>query len=280
MSEGYEYEDLLYEVADPVAIVTLNRPDRMNAFRAQTMRELRHAIERASDDPRVVGIVVVGSGKGFCVGLDASDLSAAVDAGPQSSAQDTTGNEAPTLFSYILDVPKPVIAAVNGMCAGGGFVLAMLCDLRFVADTAAFNTVFARRGLIAEHGTSWFLPRVVGLSRALDLLWSSRTVGAEEAFAIGLADRLTSPEELVETAVDYVRNLAETTSPESIRATKKLVHDHLHMSWPEAAVEADEAMQIAVAGPDFKEGVASFLEKRPPKFGRIGRTRSADGDAP
>lgn len=270
------YEDLTYVVDDPVALITLNRPDRMNAFRGQTMQELREAIERASADPRVVGIVLTGAGKGFCVGLDAADLSAAVEAGPQSAGQGTSAGEPPTLFSYILDVPKPVIAAVNGMCAGGGFVLAMLCDLRFVADGAVFNTVFTRRGLISEHGTSWFLPRIVGLSRALDLLWSSRSVPAAEALAIGLADRMTEPDALLDTAVDYIRNLAETTSPEALRVVKTLVHDHLHTPWPQAAVEADEAMQVAVAGPDFKEGVASYLEKRAPRFGRVGTAVDAD----
>lgn len=270
-----EYEDITLVLDDPVALITLNRPNRMNAFRGRTMHELRHAIELASADPRVVGIVITGAGRGFCVGLDAGDLAGAVEAGPQSAGAGTSGDEPPTLFSYILDVPKPVIAAVNGMCAGGGFVLAMLCDLRFASDAAVFNTVFTRRGLISEHGTSWFLPRIVGLSRALDLLWSSRSVPAAEAFSMGLADRLTTPDELVRAATDYVRELARTTSPESLRAIKSMVHDHLHMSWPEAAVEADEAMQAAVAAPDFKEGVASFLEERPPSFARLGE--AADG---
>lgn len=269
-----DFEDIRYEVEDPVAVITLDRPDRMNAFRTRTMHELRAAVTMAAADPRVVGIVITAEGRGFCVGLDAADLQNAAASEPQSTAQGTVGAEAPALFSYLLDVPKPVIAAVNGMAAGGGFVLAMMCDLRFAAADARFNTVFTRRGLISEHGTSWFLPRVVGLSRALDLLWSARTVEADEAHRIGLVDRITTPEDLVQEAVAYVRNLAETTSPEALRVIKGLVHDQLHMSWYDAAVQSDEAMMDAVAAPDFKEGVASFLERRPPRFGRVGGTGS------
>lgn len=265
-----EYEDITYAVEDPVAVITLDRPDRMNAFRGRTMAELRDAIEIAAADPRVVGIVVTGNGRGFCVGLDASDLGEAVEAGPRSAAEAASGDEPPALFAYIRNVPKPVIAAVNGMCAGGGFVLATACDLRFMSSEAVFNTVFSRRGLIAEHGTSWSLPRIVGLSRALDLLWSSRPVAADEALTLGLADRVTVGDELLETAKEYIRQLALTTSPESLRVTKALVYGHQETSWFDAAVEADKAMQRAVSGPDFREGVASYLERRSPNFRRVG----------
>lgn len=271
-----EYEDITYDVEDPVAVITLNRPDRMNAFRARTMTEIRAAMESAAADPRVVGIIITGNGRGFCVGLDASDLGDAVQAGPRSAAAAANGNEPPALFAYIRDIPKPVIAAVNGTCAGGGFVLATACDLRFASSDAVFNTVFSRRGLIAEHGTSWSLPRIVGLSRALDLLWSSRPVTADEAYALGLADRVVAGGDLLGTAKDYVRQLDLTTSPESLRVTKALVYRHQETSWFDAAVEADEAMQQAVSGPDFREGVASYLERRSPSFRRIGSAQTGE----
>jgi enoyl-CoA hydratase/carnithine racemase len=267
------YDDIMVDITDPVAVIELNRPERLNAFRTQTMHELRDAVERAAADERVVGIVITAKGRGFCAGLDSADLAAAAAAEPRSSRE--RPDEAPALFSYLLDIPKPIIAAVNGVAAGGGLVLALMCDLRFAADGAVFNTVFSRRGLISEHGTSWLLPRLVGLSRALDLLWSSRPVSADEALAIGLVDRVVSPENLRSTATDYVRGLAETTSPASLKVIKQLVHRHLDAPWSTAAGEADEAMQESVRSQDFKEGIASYLEKRPPQFGRLGKSQSS-----
>jgi enoyl-CoA hydratase/carnithine racemase len=264
------YEDILFEVADPVAAIVLNRPDRLNAFRTQTMHELRDAVGRAAADERVVGIVITATGRGFCAGLDSADLAQAAAPGTEPRSSRERPDEAPALFSYLLDVPKPVIAAVNGVCAGGGFVLAMMCDLRFAAEDAVFNTVFSRRGLIAEHGTSWLLPRMVGVSQALDLLWSSRPVSADEALSIGLVDRVVDADDLRSTATDYVRKLAESTSPRSLKVIKDLVYRHLGTPWPVAAVEADEAMQDSVRRDDFLEGIASFLEKRPPRFQRLG----------
>ncbi|WP_208613691.1 enoyl-CoA hydratase-related protein [Rhodococcus koreensis] len=263
-------------MTDPVALITVNRPDKLNAFRTQTMHELRDAVNRAVADDRVVGIVITGAGRAFCVGLDAADLAAAVDQPPRSTSEGTEGSEPPALFSYLLDVPKPVIAAVNGTCAGGGFVLAMMCDLRFASDGAAFHTVFSKRGLIAEHGTSWLLPRLIGVSRTLDLLWSSRRVEAEEAQSLGFVDRVTTSDLLVSSAVEYVVALAENTSPRSLQVIKELVHRHLDLPWPAAAVEADEAMQRSVRSDDFREGVASFMEKRPPRFERIAIEVSRD----
>ncbi|SEB64806.1 Enoyl-CoA hydratase/carnithine racemase [Rhodococcus koreensis] len=277
-----DYEDLIYEVTDPVALITINRPKQRNAFRGQTMHELRHAVESAVADERVVGIVATGAGEGFCVGLDAANLVQAVKNGPRSTSEATVGSEAPALFSYLRDVPKPVIAAVNGTCAGGGFVLAIMADLRFVAKSAAFHTVFSKRGLIAEHGTSWLLPRLIGVGRALDLLWSSRRVDAAEAASIGLADRVVDDDDLVDTAVSYIRDLAKSASPRSLSVSKELVYNHLDREWHEAAVDADVAMQNSVRSADFAECVASFVEHRPPRFFRIGdpgRDGAVVGDA-
>jgi enoyl-CoA hydratase/carnithine racemase len=261
------YDDIRYVVDDPVALITLNRPSRMNAFTAVTMREIRHALERSMEDRRVVGTVITGEVGAFCAGLDAASLAEAAENTPDMSAVPA---DQLAIFSYIRQLPKPVIAAVNGMCAGGGLVLALMCDLRFAAEDAVFTTVFSKRGLIAEHGTSWLLPRLVGSGRALDLLWSSRRVSGAEAFAMGLAERLASPGQVVEEAIAYVRDLAESTSPLSLKVIKELVNAHWSTSFDEAAEEGHRAMRASLETPDFAEGVQSFLERRAPKFGRIG----------
>jgi enoyl-CoA hydratase/carnithine racemase len=169
----------------------------------------------------------------------------------------------------LLRVPKPVIAAVNGPAAGGGFVLACMSDVRFASSEASFTTVFSKRGLISEHGTSWILPRLLGAGRALELLWSSRKVSAEEALRIGLVEFVTPPAELVERAQAFVRELAANASPGSLRETKRLVYDHLGVGVEPALHDADAAQWRALDHPDALEGAQSYLEKRPPKFTRI-----------
>jgi enoyl-CoA hydratase/carnithine racemase len=170
------------------------------------------------------------------------------------------------LFSFLADIGKPVIAAVNGVAAGGGFVLAMMSDLRFMADGATLITIFSKRGLIAEHGTSWALPRLVGLSRALDLLWSSRRVDAAEAYRIGLADRVAPPEALLDTVEAYVEEMAATVSPRSVAVMKKQVLAHAAMTFDEAAAETATAIDESLTHPDAAEGAASFVQRRPPQF--------------
>jgi enoyl-CoA hydratase/carnithine racemase len=262
------YSQIRYLVDDPVAVLTLDRPSRMNAFTAVTLQEIRHALERSMADRRVVGTVITGAGSAFCVGLDAASLAEAAERPPDTDANRVE----PALFSYIRGLPKPVIAAVNGMCAGGGFVLALMCDLRFVAEDAVFTTVFSRRGLVAEHATSWLLPRLVGTGRALDLLWSSRRVSGSEAVEMGLAERLAEPGQVVEAATAYVKELAASTSPQSLKITKELVHAHWSASFESAAHDGHGATMRSLGEPDFAEGVASFLAHRAPTFDRIGET--------
>jgi enoyl-CoA hydratase/carnithine racemase len=264
---GHAYSDIRYQVDDPVAVITLNRPSRMNAFTALTLAEMRHALERSMADRRVVGTVITGEGNAFCVGLDATSLAEAAEQPPDPNGIPA---DQPALFSYIRELPKPVIAAVNGMCAGGGFVLALMCDLRFAAADAVFTTVFSKRGLIAEHATSWLLPRLVGNGRALDLLWSSRRVSGSEAVEMGLAERLAQPGQVLAMAMAYVEDLAHSTSPRSLQITKELVSAHWSASFETAAREGHRATMLSLRQPDFAEGVASFLEHRAPKFERIG----------
>jgi enoyl-CoA hydratase/carnithine racemase len=231
------------------------------------IEEIRAAVEQAAADERVVGIVITGTGRAFSAGLDAGDLQRSTREGaPESDSRDP--EELPALFSYLPRVSKPIIAAVNGVTAGGGFVLAMMCDLRFASEGASFTTVFSKRGLIAEHGTSWLLPRMVGVSRALDLLWSSRRFDAAEALRIGFVDRVVAPANLLDEARAYVRDLAANVSPRSIAVIKAQIYAHLSEGFAPAIHDADRRMKAALEHPDAGEGVASLLEKRPPHFAR------------
>lgn len=271
MSNYADYSDIELEIDDPVAVLRLNRPDKLNAFTYHTLGEIRHAIAAAAADPRVVGIVITGNGRAFSAGLDLQVLTEInqQQTAPASSSPDP--DALPGIFSYLLEVPKPVIAAVNGVAAGGGLILALMSDLRFAATSASFTTVFLKRGLIAEHGSSWLLPRLMGVSRALDLLWMSERIDAEEARAIGLVDRVTEPAALLDTACDYVARLAANVPPAAIAETKRLVYRHLGTGYREALREAEESQNRFVVSADATEGARAFLEKRPPRFARLGK---------
>jgi enoyl-CoA hydratase/carnithine racemase len=256
-----------YEIQESAAIVRLNRPARLNAFTFQMIAEIRAAVDRAANDERAIGIVITGTGRGFSAGLDAGDL--ARSASGTAPHAEPAPDELPALFGYLLRIPKPVIAAVNGVAAGGGFVLAMMCDLRFASADATFTTAFSKRGLIAEHGTSWLLPKIVGNSRALDLLWSSRRFDAAEALRIGFVDRVVEPAQLMDSACGYLRDLAASVSPRSLAVMKSQIYRHWSLGLEPALRDADTSMSEALAHPDATEGVASFVERRPPRFARL-----------
>jgi len=261
--------NVISEIDDPVAIIRLNRPEKLNAFTFTMIEEIRSAIERAASDDRVVGIVLTGTGRAFSAGLDAGDLKRSTREGAPGPKGEVSAEELPALFSFILRVSKPVIAAVNGVTAGGGFVLAMMCDLRFASESASFTTVFSKRGLIAEHGTSWLLPRIVGVSRALDLLWSSRRIDANEAYRMGFVDRLVPRENLLDETKTYLREMAANISPNSLAVIKSEVYKYWSLAMEPAFRDADLLMKDALKHPDAAEGVASFVERRPPRFKRI-----------
>ena len=274
------YEEILYEVTDPVATITLNRPDKLNALTGRTMAELRHAVADAEQRSDVVGIVITGAGRGFCAGLDMNTLQAisAGDTGAMGSGDVESSNPGDSSmgseyqlgpFTYLLTVRKPVIAAVNGACAGLGFSIAIFSDMRFASEKAVFTTVFAHRGLVAEHGNSWMLPRLIGPGRALDVLWSGRKFDGAEALQLGIANRVTSPDTLVEEASEYIRTLAATCSPTSIMHMKQQVYRQLNQQLGEAMRETNRLQDESSRWPDLKEGVASFVERRPPKFDRV-----------
>jgi len=261
---------VLSERRGPAAVITLNRPEALNAFPMSMVRDLQHHVEAASADPEVVGMVITGAGRGFSAGLDMSTLTNISNTG--SSARDVPAErELPGLFSFLVQQPKPIIGAINGVAAGGGFVLALKCDIRFASTNASFLSIFSKRGLIAEHGTTWLLPKQIGTAAALDLLWSSRKVDAAEALQLGLVQRVVAPERLVDEAVEYIVMLAETVSPASMADTKRLVYEGAGQEMELAFTEADNATWAAMDRPDPAEGAASFVEKRPPRFPRIGK---------
>lgn len=169
-------------------------------------------------------------------------------------------------YSYFPSIKKPIIAAINGPCAGLGFVLSLYCDLRFASDAARFGTAFARRGLIAEHGIAWMLPRLVGPAHALDLLLSARMIDAAEAERIGLVNRVVAADQLIQETRAYARELATAVSPRSMGVIKQQVYSALMETLEEATIAADKAMFKSFDTQDFKEGVAHFLEKRAPAF--------------
>jgi enoyl-CoA hydratase/carnithine racemase len=279
------YPEILYEASERIATITLNRPDRLNAFTTQMGASLKHAVADANDDRDVRVIVITGAGRGFCAGADMEDLSRHASVG-QIAQSKTVEREEPDFgkplgpdvrthfkdtgrFAYFVHAKKPVIVAANGPVAGLGFALILHADLRFAAEKAVFTTSFAQRGLIAEHGLSWLLPRLVGQSNALDLLFSARKISAEEARRMGLVNQVFAQETFMDNVRAYARGIAETVSPRSIAIMKAQVWNANFEGFNEALKVADEEMRLSLATSEFKEGVAHFLEKRAPKFADI-----------
>jgi enoyl-CoA hydratase/carnithine racemase len=250
------------DVRDGVAVLTLNRPDRLNAWIPAMQVRYFDLLEEAAADPDVRTIVVTGAGRGFCAGADMEALQS-LGSG-EGAADDARGDDRPQTFP--LTVPKPVIAAINGPAAGLGLVMALMCDIRFAAAGAKLTTAFARRGLIAEHGISWVLPRLVGSANALDLLFSGRVVLAEEGAALGLVNAVHPADELLDRTLDYARELATWSSPTSMAVMKRQVYEHLQRGVDESLEESNRLMAESFGRPDFAEGVAAFVEGREPRF--------------
>jgi enoyl-CoA hydratase/carnithine racemase len=273
------YDEILYEVDDPVATITLNRPDQLNAWTNRMGSEVRHAVATAEADPAVVGIVITGAGRGFCAGADMKTLTSITEGGtlapdegelPPAPASQPRPADLDGEYTYLLGCPKPVIAAINGACAGMAVPIALSCDLRFMAEDAVMLTAFAQRGLIAEWGLSWLLPRVVGSAHAMDLLISSRKVTGVEAAEMGLVNKALPTDQVLAHAQEYVRDMAARCSPASIALMKRQVYSQLHAGLGPAELESRRLMVESFSRPDMKEGVQSFLEKRPPSFERLG----------
>jgi enoyl-CoA hydratase/carnithine racemase len=257
---------VLLEHREPgIALLTLNRPERLNAWNGELATRYFELLDECAADPAVSVIVVTGAGRGFCAGADMDTLQS-IGGGGGGGAESAAGGR-PQYHTTL--VPKPVIAAVNGACAGIGMVQALMCDLRFAAAGAKFTTAFARRGLIAEYGMSWVLPRLVGTARALDLLMSGRVVLAEEAAAMGLVNEVVAPEHLLDRTLEYAADLAVNSSPTSMAVMKRQVYADATRSLVESTTDAVGLMVASLRRPDFREGVASFLQKRPPAFAPV-----------
>ncbi|HLJ62842.1 MAG TPA: enoyl-CoA hydratase, partial [Stellaceae bacterium] len=265
-----------YQSSDGIATITLHRPDRLNAWTAVMDVEVREAMEIAAADQEVRVILLTGSGRGFCAGADIERLSGLASGGKQQQPPAQPRRPRPLggstradfegRVSYLPAVGKPVIGVINGPCAGIGFVLALYCDMRIAGADAVFVSAFARRGLIAEYGIAWILPRLIGPSRALDVLLSSRKVGAEEALRMGLVDQVLPQAELEAGARAYALELARNSSPRSMRVMKRQVWEGAFQTLAEAEALAQTEMRLSFESEDFKEGVAHFKEKRAPRF--------------
>ncbi|MBV9096919.1 MAG: enoyl-CoA hydratase/isomerase family protein [Frankiaceae bacterium] len=251
--------EVLYDVRDHVALIILNRPEKLNAWTPPMSAGYREALDNATTDSDVRVVVLTGAGRGFCAGADLELLGGLAETGARVGA----GDREPAQMEPA--VPKPVIAAVNGPCAGLGFVRAMFCDIRFAAAGAKFTTAFARRGLVAEYGLSWLLPRIVGMSRSLDVLLSGRVFLAEEALSLGLVNRVIDGD-VVEAAMDYARELATYSSPASLADMKRQVWADSVGTLAESWERTEKLMLASFDRDDLKEGVASYLENRAPNF--------------
>lgn len=265
------FAEILYEVADRIATITLNRPDKRNAWSPETEAEVRDAFGAAAADETVRAVILTGAGSAFCVGADITGMASRRPDRPRfAGVTSPPGDEPPVedlarRYSYILNLGKPVVAAINGAVAGVGLAVTMYCDLRFMAAGAKLACAFPRRGLIAEHGIAWTLPRAIGAMNAADLLLSGRTILAEEAGAMGLVRVL--PAEGFRVAVRaYVADIVENCSPRSLRVIRRQLALAPLQSLS-AAIELAETEQAATIGcEDRKEGATAFLEKRKPNF--------------
>jgi enoyl-CoA hydratase/carnithine racemase len=273
------YEQIDFDVSERVATLTLNRPEKLNAWTPTMEREVQAALRKADEDPQVRVIVLTGAGRGFCAGADVQSLDQVAAAGrsPEELRQAMASwphgpkiagsrDDFQKTYSYFPALSKPVLAAVNGPAVGLGMVLALYCDIRFASDQARFGTAFARRGLIAEHGIAWILPRLVGLASAFDLLYSAHVIDASEALRLGLVSRVVPHENFLGEVRAYAEELSRAVSPRSLRVMKRQVYNALFQTLGEAIDTANEEMFQSFLSADFREGVAHFLEKRPAAF--------------
>src|SRR6202158_26390 len=270
-------QETLYQVAARVATITLNRPDKLNAWTAIMEDEVRAAIEEAEKDDNVRVIVLTGAGRGFCAGADMSLLNTVATKGldaarraqavqPAGGSREGARADFQKKYSYFPAVTKPIIAGINGPVVGLGLVISLYCDLRIAADGARFGTAFAQRGLVAEYGMAWMLPRLVGHANALDLLSSAKMIDTVEALRMGLVNQVFPRETFLENVQKCAADLASSVSPRSLRVIKRQVYDAMFQTLAESFESSEQEMLASLQSEDFREGVAHFIEKRAPVF--------------
>jgi 2-(1,2-epoxy-1,2-dihydrophenyl)acetyl-CoA isomerase len=260
-----KYECLLYEVKDRIATLTLNRPDRLNALGGTLREDLYAAIIAAGADPAVGVIVITGAGRGFCSGGDVKTMSERDQAGQAASADERLAPVRDRCILAMRDCPKPIIAAINGAAAGAGMNLALACDMRIASTAAKFAQSFVKRGLAPDWGGSYFLPRVVGVAKASELIFTGETIDAAEAFRLGIVNVVVAPEELMAAAYKLAKKIA-AGPPITIALAKRAIHHNLEADLRSALEFETFAQGICKDTDDYKEGVKAFVEKRAPVF--------------
>lgn len=267
------FSDILYDKSDRIATITLNRPEKLNAWTRRMGDDVREAMLDADRDDDVRAIVVTGAGRAYCAGAD-MDLLAKISRGeesatrtdePRASPSDVGGNYRGR-FSYMLALHKPIIGAINGACVGIGLTSSLYFDMRIASETARMGLIFVRRGLAIEHGSSWMLPRLVGVPTALDLALTGRLVDAQEALAMGLVSRVLPAQTLLSTVREIAGEIGTKCAPLGVAQAKRMIYDHLFTDLATAMDEDDRATDLVSKSEDFKEGVQAFKEKRPPRF--------------
>jgi enoyl-CoA hydratase/carnithine racemase len=259
------FETLLYDVADGIATLTLNRPERLNAVNGTVIRELVEAFDRADADDAVRAVIVTGAGRAFCAGADLGGGGKTFDGRGENPAAHRDGGGLVTL--RIFEMRKPVIAAINGPAVGFGITLTLPMDVRLASSAAKIGFVFARRGVVPEACSTWFLPRLVGIAQAAEWTYTGRVFSAEEARAGGLIARVLAPDDLLPAARALAREIADNTSAVSVALIRQMLWRMLGAEHPRAAHRLDSlGMWYTGRSADAHEGVTSFLEKRPPRF--------------
>ena len=255
------YEQILFETKENVAWIRLNRPDKLNALTHDLSGEALDALEQCAKDPEVRAVVITGEGRGFCAGQDLNDFK--TDA--QLSVADHLRQNYNRLIQAIVDLPKPVIAGVNGVAAGAGASLTFACDIRVASDAASFTQAFVKIGLIPDSGGNWLLPRIVGYAKALELSITGDRIKADEALRIGLVNKVVPADEFAQELETYAQEMAKMPTL-AIGATKRLMTQALQMTLRETLEAEADAQQEQAGSEDFREGVNAFMDKREPRF--------------
>ncbi len=260
-----QFKQVIYTVTENVATITLNRPERLNALSHQLRLDLKNALEVADTSNEVRAIIITGAGRGFCSGGDVKAMNEANESGTAGPLNDKIAPVRDQVVLAMRNSDKPVIAAVNGPAAGAGMNIALACDIRVASDTARFGQTFSRRGLHPDWGGTYFLPRIVGMAKACELIWSGKMIDAEEALHLGIVSEVTEPGVLLETAQALALSFA-AGPPIAIRLAKRAMYRAMDSSLREALEFETYAQNICRDTEDAKEGIRAFVEKRDPDF--------------
>lgn len=266
-----EFAEIIYEKSDRIATVMMNRPDKLNAWTPRMGAEIRVAMLDAERDDNIGAIIVTGAGKAYCAGADMGTLreistGRALETGGEDEFPPGARADYRTPYSWQLSLKKPIIGAINGACVGLGFTYCLYQDIRIASERARMGLIFVRRGLAIEHGSSWMLPRIVGLSRAIELAVTGRLVDAKEALEMGLVSRVVPHDKLMNTARQVAGEIANKCSPLGVWQAKKMIYEHMFTDLSVAIKEEETSMTMMTQSEDFTEGVNAFIEKRPARF--------------